>query len=97
MGERARQPVERGHGQGVAGSDACKGLRQHRTIAIAARGVFLEHLGAASRAKFVELAIGDLVLGRYPRISDQSHGFSVQQPRRPLVKSYQTSLTVPFS
>jgi hypothetical protein len=42
--------------------------------------MFLEHLSVSSRTELVELAIGDLVLGRDPGVSDQGHGASVQQP-----------------
>jgi hypothetical protein len=61
MGQRARQPIERDHDQRVACPDAREGLGQDRAVAIAARGVFLEHLGAACRPELIELAVGDLV------------------------------------
>jgi hypothetical protein len=55
--------------ESATGPDAREGLGQDRAVAIAARGVFLEHLGAPSRPELVKLTIGDLVLGRDPGIT----------------------------
>jgi hypothetical protein len=72
VADRAGEAVESDHDQRLAGVDVAQQAREHVPRAISAGGVFLVYGGAAGGAKVVELRIGALLFGGYPRVADQA-------------------------
>src|SRR5262249_37524516 len=70
---RARQTIKAGDDEDITGLEPADGLGQLGPVGLRARGLLLEHLGAAGGSQLGILGSQVLVSGRDPRISEKRH------------------------